>query len=130
MFSRFLPQVRSLCGELIFECQPALITLLGQSFPKIEIVAEGDASGDFDIHLPLLSLGRGLAWTNPTCSAIDLISLPTTPPPCPTLVDSGSELLGQEIPTTKKTPPAPSPGNRSPHSSGWTASIISACKSG
>ena len=60
MFSRFLPQVRSLCGELVFECQPALITLLRQSFPKIEIVAEGDSSGDFDVHLPLLSLGKRL----------------------------------------------------------------------
>ena len=60
MFSRFLPQVRSLCGELVFKCQPALITLLRQSFPTIEIVAEGDAPDDFDLHLPLLSLGERL----------------------------------------------------------------------
>ncbi|MEE2948152.1 MAG: tetratricopeptide repeat protein [Verrucomicrobiota bacterium] len=60
MFSRFLPQVQSLCRKLVFECQPTLITLLRQSFPAIEIVAEGDASGNFDVHLPLLSLGERL----------------------------------------------------------------------
>ena len=60
MFSRFLPQVQALCAELIFECQPTLINLLRQSFPNIESVAEGDAPGDFDVHLPLLSLGERL----------------------------------------------------------------------
>jgi len=60
MFSRFLPQVQSLCGGLVFECQPTLLTLMRRSFPQIEIVAEGDAPGDFDLHLPLLSLGERL----------------------------------------------------------------------
>jgi len=60
MFSRFLPQVQSLCSELVFECQPALITLLRQSFPAIEIVAQSNAQSNFDVHLPLLSLGERL----------------------------------------------------------------------
>lgn len=60
MFSRFLPQVQTFCGGLVFECQPALLTLMRQSFPQIEIVAEGDAPGDFNVHLPLLSLGERL----------------------------------------------------------------------
>jgi hypothetical protein len=85
MFSRFLPRVKSLCGELVFECQPALITLLRQSFPAIEIVAEGDAQCDFDVHLPLLALGErlgldesNLLGDNPYLIATDRDPLPGT----------------------------------------------------
>jgi len=60
MFSRFLPQVQALCSEMIFECQLTLVDLFKHSFPGLDIVAEGEAPEDFDVHLPLLSIGERL----------------------------------------------------------------------
>ena len=60
MFSRFLPQMQALCGEMTFECQLTLVNLLKHSFPSLDIVAEGEAPDDFDVHLPLLSMGERL----------------------------------------------------------------------
>jgi len=66
MFSRFLPRVQRLCGQLTFECQRTLVELFRHSFPGIDIVVEGEAPTDFDLHLPLLTLGErlGLDETN------------------------------------------------------------------
>jgi len=91
MFSRFLPLAQRLCGKLTFECQRTLVDLLRHSFPGIDIVAEGEAPTDFDVHLPLLTLGErlGLDETNLLGDKAYL-----TPPYQAPLPDSGRLRVG------------------------------------
>ena len=91
MFSRFLPQVKALCGRLTFECQLTLVEQLRHSFPGIDIVAEGEAPTDFDVHLPLFTLGErlGLDETNLLGDRAYL-----TPPASTALPDSGKLRVG------------------------------------
>ena len=60
MFSRFLPRLREQCGRLTFACQEPLLSLIKNSFPQIDVVAGDESATDFDVHLPLLSLGDRL----------------------------------------------------------------------
>jgi tetratricopeptide (TPR) repeat protein len=57
-FVRYLRQVKDLCGRVVFEAPPPLVTLL-QGVPGIGvIVAAGQPLPNFDAHCPLLSLPR------------------------------------------------------------------------
>ena len=60
MFSRFLPRIREHCSRLTFACQKPLLSLIKHSFPQIDVVARDESVADFDVHLPLLSLGDRL----------------------------------------------------------------------
>ncbi len=60
-FVRYLPMLKSICAQLIFETQAPLIPLL-KNFPGIDrlIVRSADSppTEDFDLYVPLLSLPR------------------------------------------------------------------------
>ena len=60
-FSRYLPLVAELGGDLIFECQNDLLALLGRNLPGIRLVPQRGAPASpetlkFDAAIPLLSL--------------------------------------------------------------------------
>lgn len=60
MFSRFLPRLREHSGRLTFACQNPLLSLIKNSFPQIDVVNGDESVAEFDVHLPLLSLGDRL----------------------------------------------------------------------
>jgi tetratricopeptide (TPR) repeat protein len=71
-FARFLPMIKDHGGNVIFECQPALTTLLVGIRGVDRMVAAGAPSPPFDVQIPLLSL--------PLLFEITLDNLPTKMP--------------------------------------------------
>jgi tetratricopeptide (TPR) repeat protein len=68
-FSRYAPLVAAQGGRVIVECQPALARLL-QSIAGVEqVVSQGNALPDFQVHAPLLSLPHLLDTTLDTIPA-------------------------------------------------------------
>ncbi|HLB79433.1 MAG TPA: tetratricopeptide repeat protein, partial [Dongiaceae bacterium] len=68
-FIRYLPQVAALGGEVVVECPTALVRLF-KALPGIaEVVANGAILPAFDLHAPLMSLGRLLGTTLATIPA-------------------------------------------------------------
>jgi len=59
-FVRYAAQVSARGGKVVLECQPELHRLLEQ-LPGVSLVAAGGPLPDFDLHCPLLSLGRAFA---------------------------------------------------------------------
>ncbi len=55
-FARYLPMVKACGGTVIFECQPALISLFKNCHSADQIVAAGSFLPPYDVHIPLLSL--------------------------------------------------------------------------
>jgi tetratricopeptide (TPR) repeat protein len=57
-FCRYIKLLHALgCSRIIFECQPALKTLMSQCFEAIaDVIAVGETLPDFDRHCPLMSL--------------------------------------------------------------------------
>ena len=55
-FIRYLPLVAQRGGAVIVRCMPELGRLLQVSNPDARIDTTGDASIEFDVHCPLLSL--------------------------------------------------------------------------
>ena len=62
-FSRFAPLVHRLGGRVLFECQPALASLLATLDGIDRIVAEPQVAAEFDCHAGVLSI-PGLLRTN------------------------------------------------------------------
>ncbi len=68
-FIRYLPRVAALGGEVIVECPAALVRLF-ESLPGVaEVVAHGSILPAFDLHAPLMSLGRLFGTTLETIPA-------------------------------------------------------------
>ena len=57
-FIRYAPLVRQCGGQVIVECQKALVTLLSRSPGFDQLIGYGSALPHFDVHLPLMSLPR------------------------------------------------------------------------
>ena len=62
-FIRYAPLVAARGGQVIVECQPALARLLAAQGTFGQVIAQGDALPDFDLHCPLMSLARILGTT-------------------------------------------------------------------
>jgi tetratricopeptide (TPR) repeat protein len=71
-FARFLPLVKERGGVILFECQPALARLLGESAGADEVLSAANPLPPFDLQIPLLSL--------PLLLDITLTNLPATVP--------------------------------------------------
>lgn len=57
-FSRYLPKLSAMGINVIFECQPPLVKLVRSINSAGKIISQGDEPGEFDAHVPLLSLPR------------------------------------------------------------------------
>ncbi len=57
-FARFLPWLAKSNGRVVFECQPALVSLVQTARGRIEIIPHGAPLPPFDVQIPLLSLPR------------------------------------------------------------------------
>ena len=55
-FSRYIPMLAQLGAKVILECQPELKPLLANLPGVWRVIARGEAPGNYDYHLPLLSL--------------------------------------------------------------------------
>jgi tetratricopeptide (TPR) repeat protein len=63
MFSHIIPEVFSLCDDIIIECEERLITLFQRSFPhchvrkqQFDVLSGLSTTNDFDFHIPMGSL--------------------------------------------------------------------------
>ncbi len=68
-FARFLPMVQRRGGEVLLECQPALVDLLAGIPGVRQVVAAGAPIPPFDVQIPLLSLPGLLGTTLATVPA-------------------------------------------------------------
>ena len=57
-FVRYAPMVAARGGQVILQCQPALVRLLAAQGTFGKVVAQGEPEPQFDLHCPLMSLGR------------------------------------------------------------------------
>ncbi len=55
-FVRYLPLVAERCRHVVLQCQPALCTLLAESYPDVTVVSEGDPLPLYDSWVALLDL--------------------------------------------------------------------------
>ena len=76
MFSRFLPRIREHAVDLLLHVKTTPFAHQN-SFPQIDVVAGDESVADFDVHLPLLSLGDRLACTRNLNSNPDHTCSPT-----------------------------------------------------
>ena len=65
-FCRYAPLVAMQGARVVLEVQPALVRLLTRLDGVAQVVAEGDALPDFDLHCPLMSLPLAFATTPET----------------------------------------------------------------
>lgn len=67
---RFAPLIAQRGGKIIVECQFPLKPLLASSYNNIRVVAQGrENPGEFDYHLPLMSVPRLMKYTPQTLPA-------------------------------------------------------------
>jgi hypothetical protein len=64
-FLRFVVSVRQRGERVIFQCQPALLSLLAECLGRADLFAQGSQLPEFDVYSPLLSL-PGVLGTVPT----------------------------------------------------------------
>ncbi|MSO89554.1 MAG: glycosyltransferase family 41 protein [Rhodospirillaceae bacterium] len=67
-FLRYVPEAAKR-ARVVIECQPSLVRLAATVGGISEIIAQGDALPDFDVHLPLMSLPHVLGAAPDTLSA-------------------------------------------------------------
>lgn len=60
-FCRYAPLLAERGARVILEVQPGLVTLLRESFPALEIIANGQPLPAFDCYCPMMSLPAALA---------------------------------------------------------------------
>jgi Flp pilus assembly protein TadD len=65
-FCRYAPLVAARGGRVVLEVQPPLVRLLAGLRGIAQVVAQGDALPDFDLHCPLMSLPRAFGTTPET----------------------------------------------------------------
>lgn len=57
-FVRYVPMVAARGGQVIVQCQPALVRLLASQETFGQVIAQGEAPPAFDVQCPLMSLAR------------------------------------------------------------------------
>lgn len=60
-FCRYVPLLAQRGARVILEAQPGLVTLLRESFPTVEVLANGKPLPAFDYYCPMMSLPAALA---------------------------------------------------------------------
>jgi len=60
-FCRYAPLLAERGARVILEVQPGLVTLLRESFPALEIIANGQPLPAFDCYCPMMSLPAAMA---------------------------------------------------------------------
>lgn len=66
---RYLPHLRALDARVVLEVQPALVKLLVENFPQIDIVSRGGGLPEFDFQCPMMSLPLAFKTTLQTIPA-------------------------------------------------------------
>jgi len=112
-FARYLPRIAGQGAEVIFECHPPLVSLVGSLPGGIRVVPFGHPLPPFDLHCPLLSLPRIFGTT-----------LATVPSQVPYLFEPADkrQFWGSILPVTPglkvglcwKGKPYPDPGRSCP----------------
>jgi len=70
-FCRYLPMVAAIAETVVFAVPAPLRSLLAQALPRVQVIADTEIPGSFDVHCPLLSL--------PLVFGTTLQTIPATP---------------------------------------------------